>query len=137
MFMAYSFKGFFSTASDINRSALPDRCVFRNVTEPFKGCGILAPSMPPVFDECEDFLRMLGISENDWLFLDYETWAGPVDYVLAFGRRSNIRFGPIEADGDAAEDAFYQALSEFGLGEDIGVIFPPFERGFFGEFDHL
>ena len=131
--MAYAFKGIFSKSAKIDQTALSSEHVFREVTEPFIGCGILTPDMPQSFDECSNYLKFLGILDRDWMFLDYQTWAGPVDYVFAMGSRSGVMFGPIEADGDTAEDAFFQALEAFGLEEGEGAIFPPFERGFWGE----
>lgn len=38
----------------------------------------------------------------------------------------------ISADGDPAEDAFFEALDAFGLPAGSGVVFAPFERGFWG-----
>lgn len=131
--MGYSFKGFLSKAANLDQNVLMQGHVYREVTVPFIGCGILTPDMVPSFEDAIKYLNNLGISNRDWIFLEYDTWAGPVDYVRAIGSRSGARFGPIEGDGDPAEDAFYEALGAFGLGEDSGVMFAPFERGFWGD----
>ena len=92
----------------------------------------MTPDIDLSFDEATKYLHSLGISNTDWIFLVYVTWAGQIDYVIAIGSRSGERFGPIEADGDPAEDAFFEALDAFGLPAGSGVVFAPFERGFWG-----
>ena len=131
--MSYSFTGFFSKAPRINRSGILDGQVFRDISEPFTGFGILTPGMTASFSDCIKYLSGLEISHHDWIFLEYHTWAGSVDYVIAIGSRSGQKFGPIEGDGGPAEDAFFEALDAFGLDESAGVIFAPFERGFWGD----
>jgi hypothetical protein len=131
--MPYAFKGIFSKAAKIDRVALPSGHVFREVAEPFEGSGIQTPDMDRSFDACSKYLKELGALSSDWSFFDYQTWAGQVDYVFAFGSRSGVMFGPIEADGNTAEEAFFQALEAFGLEAGEGTHFPPFERGFWDE----
>lgn len=92
----------------------------------------MTPNIDLSFDEATKYLHSLGISNNDWIFLVYVTWAGQIDYVKAIGSRSGERFGPIEADEDPAEDAFFEALDAVGLPAGSGVVFAPFERGFWG-----
>ncbi len=106
--------------------------VFRELEVPFPGSGILTPEMTPTFDEALSYLKSLGASEHDWMFIDYSTWAGPVEYLLAFGVRNNEVFGPFEGEDDDGEEAYLVAMNAFGLTEKDAVPFAPFARGFWG-----
>lgn len=128
--MSYSFSGFFIKNRHIHSNTFRKGHVYREIVGPFLGCGILTPNMRASFPECIKYLNNLGVSGSDWIFMTYETWAGPVDYVMAIGMQAGNEFGPIEADGDPAQQAFFHALDAFGLEEGSGVIFAPFERGF-------
>ncbi|MEC7962280.1 MAG: hypothetical protein VX083_08300 [Pseudomonadota bacterium] len=128
--MAYSFSGFFIKEKQVDPSLCHRGHVSREITDPFLGCGILTPNMDVSFGECAKYLNGLGVSDCDWIFLNYETWAGSVDYFMAFGIRAGRKFGPIEGDGDSAEVAFFEALDAFGLEEGAGYAFAPFERDF-------
>ena len=128
--MAYSFAGFFIKVPSIEQTGILEGHVFREITQPFAGCGILTPSMKASFADCTKYLSRLEVSDRDWIFLEYHTWAGPIDYVMAIGSRNGQKFGPTEGDGEPATDAFFDALDAFGLSEGDGVVFAPFERGF-------
>lgn len=131
--MAYRFTGLFSRALQIDHDALAQGHVFRTVADPFEGGGILAPDLTPDFDACLSYLDRLGIAQDDWVFFDYQTWAGPIEHVRTLGIRGGVRFGPIEAAGDAATEAFLSALEAFGLGKRTVTYFAPFERGYWGD----
>jgi hypothetical protein len=131
--MAYQFTGFFSRAATLDETALKTGHVFRIVHNPFSGCGVLTPDWRPSFEACASYLAALGISEHDWIFVDYVTWAGPVDYVSAFGVRSGVRFGPFEDDEDTAASTFEDALEAFGLEWGIGSYFEPFDQAYWGK----
>ncbi len=131
--MSYSFSGFFIKNRQVDSATIREGHVYREIADPFAGCGILTPNMQPSFSDCLNYLNSLGVSDNDWIFVVYQTWAGPADYVLAIGSRAGKPFGPIEGDGDPAEEAFDEALDAFGLQEGAGIFFAPFERGFWGD----
>lgn len=128
--MAYAFTGIFSNAPEADPAALPQGHIFRQVTRPFTGCGILAPGLTASFPDCIAYLDRLGIAGSDWVFLDYQTWAGPIERVIGIGQRDGVAFGPIRGDGAEGETAFLAVLDAFGLPEPASVYFAPFERGF-------
>lgn len=134
--MAYKFTGFFSRSQQIKQSALMADHVFRELETPFVGCGILAPEMRPSFNEALQYMQTLGIASQDWMYMNYSTWAGPVEYVLAFGMRNGQAFGPLEGEDQDGEEAYENAMEVFGLA-DYAADFAPFERGFWEPFDSL
>ncbi len=131
--MAYTFTGFFSKAPELKKSALRDGHVFRRISEPFSGCGLYAPDLPPAKAEVAAYIEQLGLATQDWVFFHYQTWAGPVEHVTTFGQISGDGFGPTEKDGDAATAAFIDALTRFGATTGEGTYFAPFERGYWSE----
>lgn len=131
--MAYSFTGFFIKVPSVNQTGIFDGQVFREISEPFSRWGILTPGMKASFSDCTKYLSKLEVSSHDWIFLEYHTWGGLVDYVIAIGSRDGENFGPIEGDGAPAEDVFLEALDAFGLEDSAGVNFAPFDRGFWGD----
>lgn len=62
--MAYVFTGFFSKALNSNQNSLVQGHVYRKVTDPFEGCGILTLDTDLSFDEATKYLHSLDISAD-------------------------------------------------------------------------
>lgn len=86
-------------------------------------------------DEALRLLAEAGLGgAADWLFINYVTWAGPIDSVYGLGSSGGRAFGPVaESDGDRTRAAYLELMAAFGLAEADARYFPPFVRGFWGE----
>ena len=70
----------------------------------------------------------------DWLFINYVTWAGPIDSVYGLGVSGGRAFGPVaESDGDKTRAAYLELMGEFGVAQADALNFPPFVRGYWAE----
>lgn len=135
--MAYRFVGIFSRATVIPPKAPGPPFVWRQITEPFHGIGACNLDWQtgdrPLDAEVRALVSHLGLDAYDWIYLDYTTWAGPIEFVRAFGQSSGQPFGPIEGDDAKATDAFVTAMAHFGIPRETALRFKPFERGYWGE----
>ncbi len=134
----YRFAGFFAKTSIEQPDALPEGAVWRSISAPFVGVGVRLPAMigeSPDPADVDCLLREVGFNTTyDWLYLDYCTWAGRINYVYGLGVAGGRAYGPVsEADVNKAQTAYLTLMSEFGVQSADALGFPPFVRGFWGE----
>jgi len=136
--VGYQFAGFFARQSSPPPPDLPSDAVWREITSPFIGVGLLLPALIGKVIK-ED--RVMGLAETyglanvpTWIFLIYDCFGGQIDFVFGLGMSNGEPFGPIEDSSLARVAGSYTTLmSHFGLSEDEALAFPPFERGFWGK----
>jgi len=106
----------------------------REIRQPFRGVGILTPEItsPPSQFVLTDLTARFRIASNDWMFLDFDTWAGSIDAVYAVGVRDQIQFGPLESEDARAEETYLLAMSKFGVDRMDALNCEIFERGVWG-----
>ncbi len=136
--MGYRFTGFFAQPRVDQPAKLPTGVVWREISAPFTGVGISLPERTgkrPGPDEVQRLLAEVGLGDTiNWLFIDYATWAGPIDCVYGLGSSAGRAFGPVdESARDAVEPAYLELMRAFGLTPADALNFPPFVRGFWGE----
>src|SRR5262245_15056499 len=104
--MGYRFTGFFARSVIERPAILPAEAVWREVAVPFVGVGVRLPGLAgssPGPDEARRLLAEVGLGgAADWLFIDYATWAGPIESVYGLGSSGGRAFGPV---GESARDA--------------------------------
>lgn len=83
----------------------------------------------PERESLEPYLDALGLLSADWLFLIYETWAGPIDYVEGYGKIGETRIERAAAYEEQGEELYLDLMDRFGL-IDFAFQFPPLTRGF-------
>jgi len=129
------FAGFFATPTVQKPAHLPERVVWREIETPFQGVGIAFPFLRgrvPVVANIMALSTDLGLdAAENWLYINYDCWAGEIDWVYGLGRRGAQAFGPFDEDNTSRTQATYLALMEaFGVGTDDALNFAPFERGY-------
>ena len=134
----YRFTGFFARPVIERPATLPAGAVWREVTAPFAGVGVRLPGLAgkePEPDEVRRLLSEVGLgAAADWLFIDYVTWAGPIDSVYGLGSSGGRAFGPVgESARDTTRAAYLELMGALGVAEADAINFPPFVRGFWGE----
>lgn len=134
--MAYQFAGFFAYPAVKAPTELPPRAVWRDISSPFEGSGILLPQFigkSPKPAEITEIANGLGITAaSHWLFIIYDCWAG-IDFVYGFGSVNGGVIGPVEDSAlDTVEDSYKDLMAQFGVSVWDAVAFPAFERGFWG-----
>jgi hypothetical protein len=134
----YRFTGFFARPAIDCPAVLPAGTVWREITTPFTGVGVRLPSLAddePGPEEARRLLAEVGLGgAADWLFINYVTWAGPIDNVYGLGSAGGREFGPIsESRRETARAAYLELMGAFGVASAAAVHFPPFVRGFWGE----
>ncbi|PND36230.1 hypothetical protein C1O66_21205 [Paucibacter aquatile] len=136
--MSYQFSGFL-VAMPLRRPVeLPAGAVWREISLPFRGIGVLLPhTIGEILkaDQIADFARYLGIANGaPWLFMQYDTWGGEIDFVFGMGATSAGAFGPVEESARGQVEAVYlDLMARLGVGADDALAFKPFERGYWGE----
>lgn len=77
----------------------------------------------------------LGINGRvPWLFMQYDTWGGELDFVFGLGVTSAGPFGPFEESARGQVEPIYiNLMSQLGVGADEALEFEPFKRGYWGE----
>jgi hypothetical protein len=136
--MTYIFTGFFATSPIKSPSQLPEHAVWREITHPFIGIGLLLPDFEHA-EEKESYILDLaskfGFSlTSRWIFLDYVCWAGNIDSVYGFGCVEGEQFGPIEESNyENVENAYVEIMSRIGVSANDALYFEPFVRGYWGE----
>ena len=134
----YRFTGFFARPVIERPATLPNGASWREVATPFAGVGISLPGLtndkPGVGEACK-LLAEVGLGgATDWLFINYVTWAGPIDSVYGLGASGGRAFGPSnESDRETVRAAFLELMGAFGVTPADALNFPPFVRGFWGE----
>jgi len=136
--VVYRFTGFFARPVIKPPATLPAGSVWREVTAPFLGVGVSMSNLvnrDPGLDEARRLLAGVGLGDaTDWLFINYVTWAGPIEDVYGLGVSGGRAFGPVaESDDDKTRAAYLELVGEFGVAEADALNFPPFVRGFWGE----
>ena len=127
--MAYRFTGFFIRVDTIGRAGLGPADTVRPIDDGvFCGIGINLAG-PLSAEAAQAFVTRMDVGAADWMYIDYATWAGPVDHVDAFGQRNGALFSDT-GDGDDAEDAFKSIMAHFGIRLNDRGYFQPFERGY-------
>ena len=134
----YRFTGFFARPAVERPATLPAGAVWREIAAPFAGVGVRLPELTgkePGLDEARRLLAEVGLGgAADWMFIDYVTWAGPIDSVYGLGSSGGRAFGPVtESDGDKTRAAYLELMGAFGVAPADALNFPPFVRGFWGE----
>jgi hypothetical protein len=136
--MSYTFAGFFVAHPLPRPSSLPPRAVWREVSSPFKGVGVCLPELIGTTvkpEQVHAVARELGITDAmPWLFLQYDTWAGDIDFVCGMGASAGTPFGPVEeSEQESVEAVYFKVMAKLGVSEKEALNFAPFERGFWGE----
>ena len=134
----YRFTGFFARHATERPVTLPAGAVWREVAAPFTGVGVSLAGLAddePGPDEARRLLAEVGLAgAADWLFINYVTWAGPIDSVYGLGVSGGRAFGPVaESDGDKTRAAYLELMGEFGVAQADALNFPPFVRGYWAE----
>ena len=134
----YRFTGFLARQAVERPAILPAGTVWREVAAPFVGVGVRLPGLAgkkPGREESRRLLAEVGLGgAADWLFIDYVTWAGPIDSVYGLGSSGGQEFGPVaESDGEKTRPAYLELMGELGVATADALSFPPFARGFWGE----
>jgi hypothetical protein len=134
----YRFTGFFARSVDERPATLPAGAVWREVAAPFSGVGVRLPGLAndePGPDEARRLLAEVGLGGvADWLFINYVTWAGPIESVYGLGSSGGQTFGPVgESARDNVRAAYLELMGAFGVAPADALNFPPFVRGFWGE----
>jgi hypothetical protein len=134
----YRFTGFFARPVVMRPATLPAGAVWREVISPFAGVGVQLHGLAhgePGPDDAKQLLAEVGLSNAvDWLFINYVTWAGPIDEVYGLGSSGGRAFGPLgETAGDKVRAAYLELMAAFGVAQADALNFPPFVRGFWGE----
>jgi hypothetical protein len=136
--VAYQFSGFFVAQPASPPSQLPANAVWRKVSTPFQGCGVHLPhTVGKTLGEAQiaQLAGQLGIgSQIPWLFLQYDTWGGELDFVYGLGVGIEGPFGPLEESARGqVEPVYLELMAHLGLTSHDALNFAPFERGFWGE----
>jgi hypothetical protein len=134
----YRFTGFFARPAIERPATLPIGAVWREVAVPFVGVGVRLLNLPhdePGPDEARRLLIEVGLDgAGDWLFINYVTWAGPIDSVYGLGSSGGQAFGPVgETADDKVRTAYLELMGAFGVAPADAFNFPPFVRGYWGE----
>jgi hypothetical protein len=136
--MSYTFAGFFVAQPLPRPRSLPPRAVWREVSSPFQGVGVLLPELNGKTvrpEQVHAVARELGITDAmPWLFLQYDTWAGDIDFVYRMGASAGTPFGPVEeSEQESVEAAYLEVMAKLGVAEKEARNFAPFKRGFWSE----
>lgn len=131
--MAFRFTGVLSRAAPetVPPAALMPGHVLRPLEAPQAGLALKMPKWQPRREMLEPYLERLGLLEHDWVFLAYETWSGPVDYVQRYGQIGDRRLESIAQYDQKAARLYRDLMEEFGLAGEIED-FGPLRRGYFG-----
>ena len=135
--MGYQFKGYFFKGFKVKHTTLLDKSYeIRTIEEPFQGSGILIEGLSNMItlDEIVELAEKLPIPKNvDWLFIEYDCWAGRIDYILGLTCIAGQINKLIEEDRmDFIDEAYIKLMQEFQISKEIAINFKPFERGFWG-----
>ncbi len=140
--MSYSFAGYFARPIISQPPVLPSGSVWREVSAPFKGVGVLLPEWvgeSPSAVDVRGLAKKLGLDKAEtWLYLTYDCWAGGIDYVYGLSVRGDVLHGPVKgADGDVpnAHQTYTELMEQWGVSPEDAHSFAPFDRGFWGEIE--
>jgi hypothetical protein len=134
----YQFAGFFARPVISRPPDLPAGAVWRDISVPFEGSGLLLPDLvgesPPLAD-VDGLAKRLGLHSADtWLYLAYDCWGGHIDFVYGLSMRGGVLYGPVEeSDWDAVEATYIGLMVQWGVAAEDALSFAPFTRGFWGE----
>lgn len=136
--MSYTFAGFFASPPIQRPPQLPAGAIWREITDPFAGVGLRLPALVgKQVSEAQvlELAQSLGLSvANQWLFLQYDCWAGQVDFAYGLGAVEGRVFGPVEESArDKVQSVYTNLMGAFGVSQEPTLDFPPFHRGFWGE----
>jgi hypothetical protein len=134
----YRFTGFFARPVIDRPATLPTKSSWREVATPFAGVGVSLPGLAndkPDSAEARRLLAEVGLGgATDWLFINYVTWAGPIDSVYGLGVSGDREFGTSsESDRETTRAAYLELMGAFGVAPADALNFPPFVRGFWDE----
>ena len=133
--MSYMFAGFFATPILQKPDRLPERSVWRVIETPFQGVGISLPFLEgkvPVLANIMALFTELGLdAAESWMYINYDCWAGEIDWVYGLGRHAGQTFGAFDEDTTSRTQETYLALMEaFGVSAEDALNFAPFARGY-------
>ena len=136
--MAYQFAGFFVRPVLSRPRVLPTKAVWRNISAPFKGVGLLLPDFfgqSPPAAEVNALANQLGFHVADsWLYLTYDCWGGAADFVYGLGMRGGVLSEPIEeSNWDNVEAAYKSLMALLGVSAEDALLFEPFSPGYWGD----
>ena len=136
--MSYTFAGFFAWPSIQQPSPLPEGASWREITEPFVGVGLRLPALiGRQVSEARvlELAQSLGFTKAEhWLFLQYDCWAGQIDFTFGLGSAAGEAFGPVEESArDRVQSVYTDLMGRFGVSQQAALDFHPFHRGFWGE----
>ncbi len=136
--MSYQFAGFFARPIISRPPELPGGSVWRDISVPFDGVGLLIPDLigesPPAADVV-DLAKQFGLHSADtWLYLTYDCWGGHIDFVYGLSMRGDALYGPVEnSDWEGVEATYTTLMERLGVAAKDALSFAPFSRGFWGE----
>jgi len=133
--MAYSFRGLLVVGPSPKPKGLPEGALWRSISLPVRGFVVSLPDTLGQGMEIE-LIRALGAEvagENDWIFLNYQTWAGKIDSIFGLGTIGGGIFGPIEdSEDDTVEITYKELMERIGIMPEYSGNFAPFHRDYFG-----
>lgn len=115
----------------VQLAALKPRHAVRPLDAPQSGVVLNMPGWQPAREMLEPYLADLGLDAADWVFLTYETWTGPVDYVQRYGQIGGERLESISQYDQKAQRLYTELMERFGLGAEAAD-FPPLQQGYWG-----
>jgi len=130
--VAFRFSGIITraTAVDLRHNALKTGHKVRPLEAPKTGSAIVLPDWEPGPDALRPYLEALGIGGFDWVYLMYQTWAGPITEVRWYGQSGKTQSPDRLVEG-AGAPAHYLAMMQFAGLEEQAQDFAPLRRGFF------
>ena len=131
--MAMRFTGLLSRAAvtDVAVAALKPGHLVRPFEDDEPGLVIRMPGWQPAREMLAPYLADLGIAQADWMFIAYETWAGPVDYFQRYGQVGDQAIGSVSQYDFKARKLYPEAMEIFGLSH-MTDDFAPLRRGYWG-----
>ena len=133
--MAYSFRGYLVVGPTLKPEGLPLGAVWKSISLPVRGFAVNLPDEVGE-DMGIELIRTLGADlagDNDWIFINCETWGGRIDSVFGLGTVGGEVFGPIEdSEDDTVEIAYNELMGRIGITPEYSENFEPFQRGYFG-----
>lgn len=120
----------------LNLAALEPRHAARPLDAPEVGLVLRMPEWQPAREMLEPYLERIGLLGADWLFLAYEEWSGPVDYVQRYGQIGETRVESVSAYDFKARRLYAELMEMFGLGAQAEG-FAPLQKGYWNGADRV
>ena len=134
--MGYGFKGSFTLGElpDVAAMAHREIAYVQSVSDPFSGYGFSLRYSSATVHEAKALMIPLSLfaPRNTFIYIDYQTWAGPTDYCGGFAYRAGrkISGSDVEIEEDHESRGLTTLVAYLGP-KLVNGIFAPFSRGFF------